>query len=89
LTEVNTGHAGKGSATLFKADSKAPVIKEAEATVADNEGKDHANGPSSGNAEGQERSVKEAQQVMREQPTMKNTFLWQNLKYVVSVSGER
>jgi ATP-binding cassette subfamily G (WHITE) protein 2 (SNQ2) len=25
---------------------------------------------------------------MREQPTMKNTFSWQNLKYV-SVSGER
>ena len=92
FTEINTGHAGEGSATLFKAGSKAPVIKEAEAAVGDDEEKGHANSSPSASVEGQEEAVKEdskAKQAIREQPKMMNTFSWQNINYVVSVSGEK
>lgn len=91
FTEINTGHAGEGSATLFKAGSKAPIIKEAEAAVGDDEEQGRANS-SPVNVESQEEAVNEdskAKQAIREQPKMMNTFSWQNIDYVVSVSGEK
>lgn len=92
LTEINTGHGGEGSATLFKAGSKPPVIKEAEAAVVDDEEKGRANSSPSVSTEGQEGAVKEdskAKQSIREQSKMMNTFSWQNINYGVSVSGEK
>lgn len=91
FTEINTGHAGEGSATLFKAGSKAPVIKEAEAAVGDDEEKGHANS-SPVSVDGQEGAVKEdskAKQAIREQPKMMNTFSWQHINYFITVSGEK
>jgi len=65
---------------------------EATAAVGDDEEKGHANGSPSGVIEGEERAVKEnseAEQAIRDQPKMENTFSWQNINYVVHVSGEK
>jgi len=65
---------------------------EAEAAVGDDEEKGNANSSPSVTVEGQEEAVKEdskAKQAIREQPKMMNTFSWQNINYVVSVSGEK
>jgi len=65
---------------------------EATTAVGGDEEKGHANGSPSGSVENEERAVKEnseAQQAIRDQPKMKNTFSWQHINYVVNVSGEK
>jgi ATP-binding cassette subfamily G (WHITE) protein 2 (SNQ2) len=92
LTEINTGHTGEASATLFKAGSKTPVIKEAEAAIGGDEEKGRTNSSPSISIEGREGAVQEgskAKQAIREQPKMLNTFSWQHISYVVSVSGDK
>ena len=89
FTEINTGHAGEGSVTLFKAGSKSPVIKEAGAAAGDDEEKGRVN---SSPSVSQEEAVKEdskAKLAIREQLKMINTFSWQHIDYVVNVSGEK
>lgn len=90
FTEINTGHTGEGPAALFKASSKA-VIKDAGSAVRDDEEKGHVHASPPASVEGQGKAVKEnseVQQVMREPPRIKNTFSWQNIKYVVNISGK-
>jgi ATP-binding cassette subfamily G (WHITE) protein 2 (SNQ2) len=85
FTEINTGHSGQGSMLLFKRGSDAKVVKEAEAAVAPDEEKaerlKEASTPKSEN--------EDEKAALAEQPKMTNTFSWRNLKYTVTVSGER
>lgn len=60
--------------------------------VVDDEEKRHANVTPLATTEDQGRAMKEdikAQQAMREQPKMTNTFSWRHIDYFVSVSGEK
>ena len=91
FTELNTGHGGEGSATLFKAGYKAPFIGKSGSAVRNDEEKGHVHGSPAASIEGQERAVKgngKAKQAIREQPKALNTFSWQNIKYSINVSGE-
>jgi ATP-binding cassette, subfamily G (WHITE), member 2, SNQ2 len=73
---------------LFKRGSKAQVLRQATASVGNDEEKAQA-ATGSSSAAGSEYSNKKNQAMFRfEQPKMTKTFLWRHLNYTVSVSGE-
>ncbi|KAF8179876.1 pleiotropic drug resistance ABC transporter [Pholiota molesta] len=85
FTEFNTGSTRKGSVLLRR-------IKQAKAAVADDEEKSQATAATAESAESQQQTIvqeKEAEQAIKEQPKMVDTFSWQNISYIVPVSGER
>ncbi|KAF9484262.1 pleiotropic drug resistance ABC transporter [Pholiota conissans] len=92
FTEINTSGGGGGSVLLYKRGAKAEVLKQAQAVVADDEEKAQKTATSRTSDDSEEHTMeqeKEAQQAMKEQPKMVNTFSWQHISYRVPVSGER
>jgi ATP-binding cassette subfamily G (WHITE) protein 2 (SNQ2) len=89
FTEYNTGAVGENAVILFKRGSKAAVVKEAAAAAAgDDEEKDQADAAGPVDEEkDQAQTDAEAKDALAEQPKMRNAFSWQNIKYVVPVSG--
>ncbi|GBE83477.1 pleiotropic drug resistance ABC transporter [Sparassis latifolia] len=82
FTEFNTSTKGQTSVTLFKRGSKTAVIKAAASEAASDEEK-----PASTASSEKISAGADAREVIKEAPAVRDTFSFQNLSYVVPVSG--
>jgi len=76
---------------MFKQGSKPDVIKQAEAAIANDEEKHHADSgfsPGNENNEQAAEANEEATKALNEQPKMTDIFSWQHINYTVSASGQ-
>lgn len=94
FTEFNTSLSGESGVIMFKRGSKAGILQDANAAVEDKNDveKDRvgdAAGPTATPAdeEDHERAAAETDEALAEQPKMTNVFSWQDISFVVPITG--
>ena len=88
FTELNTGTAGESSVTVFKRGTNSSIVQDSEVSTDNDDEEALKTGRGAVTDEKSQAHVDlESAKSLADQPKIVDIFSWQNIKYVVPISG--